>query len=1066
MKMIKFYLVIFLLIFSIPIYSQIPQNYFIKNTGQWDQNIKYALLSNNFLFYFTKDALYFDYFYFKKSEELCFKNGNVMKFVIEGSKFDEFLELIPSTWKLNFFFGNYPKKWTKEVQGFEKIQILNILPNIDMILTFSTELRYDFVVHARGNPESIKIKLEGAKIFQCKKNEITFKNELGEIIHRNLFVYQNNENKKSKIDASFKYIDENTFGFEVKNYDKTKDLIIDPLVLSTLIGGSNSEEIIDLVETTQGSILVTGWTESLNFPTTPGTYSRTYAGEKDIFISKLNVKGSKRELVFSTLIGGSSSEIPVNVLVDNSNNVYVGATSNSNDLPLVNAMSKSSYGFNDSYICKFNPECSEILFATYFGGSKDDILASIKLSGDNGVYLVGYSNSPDLPVTGGAYQGKLKGKNDIFFAKISNTGQAIRTCTYIGGIEDDFAYDMCVSPSEYVYIGGATKSNDFPAFPVRVQYYGPYEYVFESPFDRTYNGNFDGVVIKIFGASGGLEYASFFGGLADDFVTTVGYFGTDERVVFAGKTIKEPSTTTFPLTQTAYQNSIKGQEEAFVASLSNINTRTDYGWTYKSQNLNFSTFLGGSGTDVPTSITFNKNTQTFYIVGYTSSTNFPIVNNPSGKKFLKNDIFFVSMLCDGSGISYSNILGGNDDDYPNVIFLNYAGDYYIAGKTNSTNFPIVNPIKDISANAFPKGFILKNVDATLRFEAPFGNEEFCPKSKVTIKWGVEGITQQDSFDVEIRPDNSNEWILVASNVKELSTTITLADDITGKLWIRVSHPKGLIATIQTPIIILEPPKIISFAPENEYFKLCEGDSIKFSVSSKGSKLKYQWKFNDFPIEGATDTILSLGNLRPSNSGKYKVSISGTCPPNIESKEVTLKIIPKTKTISQSKDTIIKLNEDLDLYVQCEGENLKYQWYKNDSRLLGERNKTLKITKVTRMDEGSYFCIIEGDCGTDTSKTINVSVDTNISRINYSIKPDQLIISCSENKLQIKLPKQIEANDLIFKIYDILGNIVLTKEIISSQQNEFHVDISNLTIGPYVLTLQTEKEFFFTMFNKH
>ncbi len=165
-------------------------------------------------------------------------------------------------------------------------------------------------------------------------------------------------------------------------------------------------------------------------------------------------------------------------------------------MPLVNSLSKSSYGQSDAYICKFNPDCNEIIFSTYFGGSKDDILTSAKLANDNGIFLTGYTNSNNLPVTGGAYQNNLKGKNDIFFAKISNTGQTVRTCTYIGGNEDDFSYTMCVTPSEYVYIGGATKSSDFPVYPVKVWYSGSYEYVFESPFDRTYNGNFDGVVIK------------------------------------------------------------------------------------------------------------------------------------------------------------------------------------------------------------------------------------------------------------------------------------------------------------------------------------------------------------------------------------------------------------------------------------------------------------------------------------------------------------------------------------------------------------------------------------------
>ncbi|MCX7908318.1 MAG: SBBP repeat-containing protein [Ignavibacteria bacterium] len=1065
MKKLKMFFLVLLL--NTGLFSQIPYNYFIKNYGQWDLPIKYAVFYPNLAFYVTNDAIYFNYFSNRKDGDSFSKVGDVIKFQIEGSVFQDFEEFKFSDWKLNFFYGNNPKKWIKNVQGYEKIKISNILPGIDLVLTCNEQPRYDFVVHPNANPENIKIKIEGAEILKCNSDEIVLVTSLGEIIHRNLFVYQDENQKISRVDASFKKINKNTFTFEIGNYDKQKELIVDPLVLSTLVGGSSSEEIVDLVEISQGIIVVTGWTESFNFITTPGSYSQSYKGEKDIFVSKFNVKGSKRELIFSTLIGGSSSESPTNVLVDDKNFIYIGALTNSNDLPLVNSMSKSSYGLQDAYICKFNSDCNELIFSTYFGGSKDDILTSVKLSGDNGIYLLGYTNSPDLPVTGGAYQGSLKGKNDIFFAKISNTGQAIRTCTYIGGIEDDFAYDMCVSPSEYVYIGGATKSNDFPAFPVRVYYYGSYEYILESPFDRTYNGNFDGVVIKILGSSGGLEYASFFGGIADDFVTTVWYYGTDEKVVFAGKTFKEPSSVTFPLTQTAYQNTIKGQEEAFVASLSNINTTTQYGWTYKSQNLVFSTFLGGSGTDVPKSIGFHKGTQNFYIVGYTSSTNFPIVNNPSGKKFLKNDIFFVSMLSDGSGISYSNILGGNEDDIPNKIFINYVGDYYIVGKTSSSNFPIVNPLKNVSSNSFPDGFILKNVEATLRFEAPFGNEEYCPGSSVQVKWGVEGITQPDSFDVEIRQDNSSEWILVANAIKGLSTNITIPNNIIGKVWIRVSHPKGMIATIQSPIIILEPPKLVSFNPLTEFIELCEGDSIVFNVSATGSRIKYQWLFNNQTIEGAIDSVLVLRKLLPVHSGKYKVTVSGVCPPKLESKEVTVEVIPKTKILSQTKDTIVKVNESLILYVQSEGRNLKYQWYKNDIKLLGEKNNTLKLTKVSSLDGGNYYCVVEGTCGSDTSKPIIVTIDTNVAKINFPISIETINIVCSGKTLFIRVPDNFENPILSVSLFDILGNKVFNqKSLLNEIGNEYEIDLSNLPNGIYFAFIQVGDNFRNIMFIRY
>ncbi|MEJ5285744.1 MAG: immunoglobulin domain-containing protein [Bacteroidota bacterium] len=1044
------------LLSSIFVYCQIPHNFFVKNYGQWPSNVLFTSFQKNLTFFATNEGLFFDYFKTQNHEGQFIKSGSIIKFKIDGAKFSNIFEKGISKWKLNFFYGNNPSNWKKEIRGAEQIIIPNILDKIDLVLTSSPDVRYDFVVHPGGNPQQIKINIEGATIVKCSEKEIILKTSFGEVIHRNLLVFQKNGNEATPIEASFKIIDNHTFGFIVSNYDKSKELIIDPLVLSALIGGSNAEEIVDICEPVQGTIIVTGWTESPNFSTTTGAYSRTLSGGKDIFISKFIVKGSARELVFSTFLGGAENDSPVNVQVDQNSNIYIGATTNSNDLPLVNAISKSSYGLNDAYICKLNSDCNEIIFSTYFGGSKDDFLTSIKLSGDNGIYLCGYTSSNDLPTTGGAYQDKLKGKYDIFFAKLSNTGQTIRTCTYIGGIEDDFAYDMCVTPSEYIYIGGATKSNDFPAFPVKIWYYGSYEYVFESPFDRTYNGNFDGVVIKILGSSGALEYASFFGGLADDFVTAVGYFGADEKVVFAGKTYKEPSVTTFPLSQTAYQNTIKGQAETFVASLSNIVITTQYNYTYKSQNLVFSTFLGGSGDDIPTAVTFNKSTQTFYLVGYTNSTNFPIVNNPSSKKQQKNDIYFVSMLNDGSAITYSNIIGGNNDDIPTALFLNYAGDYYIVGSTNSTNFPIVNPISGISGESLPDAFILKNVDATIRFEAPFANDKFCPEANVTVKWGVEGMTQPDSFDIEIMPECTSQWMLVASNVNGLSKTITLPKDITGKVWIRVSHPKGLIATIAGPIIIQEPPKLVSFYPSENNIELCEGDSIYFFVEATGDGLRYQWYYDGTPISNATDSILVLKNLTTSNSGKYKVGISGTCPPLVESPEISLTVIPETKITNQSKDTIVKEGKELSLFVQSKGQNLKYQWYKNDIKLLGETRPNFNIQSVSRFDEGYYYCIVEGTCGRDTSRKIFVSIDTNITKVEEMLNNNCFSAKVIDKTLYIWLRCHYDDNPIGIYIYNILGENVITEELpLHLPEQVFKFDLTKLSVGIYLLNIRSK-----------
>ncbi len=1049
MKRLSVLLSFVFLLSSIAVCAIIPTGYFVKNEGQWSKNILFASFNNNCNFLVTDNGFIFDYYHIKQNEDKTIKISNVIAYKIENGNFNNFVEEETSEWYLNFFISNNPSYWKKFVRGSRKVIIKDLLPKIDAVLSYSDNLRYDFIVHPGGNPELIRFTIEGAKAEIVNSKAIKIHTTFGEVKHNNLFVYQKIEGKISKIPANFKKIDDNVFGFDIKSYDQNHDLIIDPTVFSCLIGGSNTEEIVDIIEPEPGNIIVTGWTESFDFPTTAGAYSRDFSGQKDIFISSFCVKGSKRNLIFSTFLGGSETDYPANVMIDSKNNIIIGGTTNSLDLPLVNSISKSALGQYDAYVCKFNSRCDSIIYSTYLGGNKDDIATAFKLAEDNSIYSTGYTNSTNLPVTGGALQSALKGKNDAFFLKLSNTGQTILICTYIGGVEDDFAYCMDVSPSEYVYIGGATKSNDFPAFPVRIWGNPPYEYVMETPFDRSYNGNFDGFVIKLFGNGGGIEYISFFGGLADDFVTTISYYSPDEKLVFAGKTFKEPSAVTFPLTQNAYQNTIKGMAETFVASLSNIRVTQQYGYNYKSQDLVFSTFIGGSQDDIPTKIIFNPTTQTFFIGGYTNSTNFPIVNNPSGKKFQKNDIYLVSLSVDGSSVVFSDIYGGNNDDYLTSILLTSDGDFYLTGKTFSSNFPVINPIDNLTTGNLPNAFILKNVGTSLNLDSPIGNEEYCPDSKIPVKWSSSGLKSTDTFSIEIKTEDSDNWILIDSNVIGFSKYINIPENIFGKVYIRVSHRRGLITTSQFPINILKPPVIKKVYPENTSIEVCEGDSITFYAAAEGSKLKYQWMFNNQKIQNATDTFLVLNNLKPENSGIYKLVVTGFCPPNAESNEFLLGVIFKTKVVASSSDTTVKIGEMLNLFVDAIGKDIKYQWYKDYSKLLGETNSTFTIPKVSKDDKGQYFCILEGICGKDTTPIINVSIDTVISSSPYIEScPYKSKYIIANDKLLVELPIIELANSIFVSIFDVLGNQVEFKEIFPSTKEHIEIGISQLPSGSY------------------
>lgn len=221
-------------------------------------------------------------------------------------------------------------------------------------------------------------------------------------------------------------------------------------------------------------------------------------------------------------------------------------------------------------------------------------------------------------------------------------------------------------------------------------------------------------------------------------------------------------------------------------------------------------------------------------------------------------------------------------------------------------------------------------------------------------------------------------------------------------------------------------------------------------------MRYQWYYDGTPISNATDSILVLKNLTTSNSGKYKVGISGTCPPLVESPEISLTVIPETKITNQSKDTIVKEGKELSLFVQSKGQNLKYQWYKNDIKLLGETRPNFNIQSVSRFDEGYYYCIVEGTCGRDTSRKIFVSIDTNITKVEEMLNNNCFSAKVIDKTLYIWLRCHYDDNPIGIYIYNILGENVITEELpLHLPEQVFKFDLTKLSVGIYLLNIRSK-----------
>jgi hypothetical protein len=192
------------------------------------------------------------------------------------------------------------------------------------------------------------------------------------------------------------------------------------ILYATYLGGSGNE----FAEhrpwlTADGSMLLAGFCASPDFPTTAGAYQRKLKGTGDGFLTKLSPDGTR--LAFSTLLGGAGGENLLMPTVDAQGNIWVVGSSSSRDFPVTADALQKSYGGGkeDAVLAAFSPDGSKLLYATYLGGSGEEMVRSMTFGPDGSMYLVGSTSSPDFPVTANAVQRKFGGgSGDAFVVKL------------------------------------------------------------------------------------------------------------------------------------------------------------------------------------------------------------------------------------------------------------------------------------------------------------------------------------------------------------------------------------------------------------------------------------------------------------------------------------------------------------------------------------------------------------------------------------------------------------------------------------------------------------------------
>ena len=186
------------------------------------------------------------------------------------------------------------------------------------------------------------------------------------------------------------------YGFQVASYDKRYPLIIDPiLIYSTYLGGSRPDYAYGIAVDSAGNAYVTGRTWSPDFPVV-NAIDKSRNKSEDVFITKLNAEGTG--IVYSTYLGGNDRDYGYGIAVDSAGNAYVAGRTISSDFPVVHAIDDSGNGEYDAFVTKLNAEGTSIVYSTYLGGSSSDYANGIAVDSGGNAYITGWTWSLDFPV--------------------------------------------------------------------------------------------------------------------------------------------------------------------------------------------------------------------------------------------------------------------------------------------------------------------------------------------------------------------------------------------------------------------------------------------------------------------------------------------------------------------------------------------------------------------------------------------------------------------------------------------------------------------------------------------
>ena len=707
--------------------------FFEPNQGQTDPQVKFVAHGSGYGLFLTADEAVLDLHRIAPKPRTPVASpeptpNSVIRMKLDGANsFASVSGAQPLPGKSSYFIGNDSTKWHHDIPQFGRVQYGSVYPGIDLVYYGDQgQLEYDFRVAPGAPPEQIAMTFDGAsaRIDSGASGDLILSTDNGEIRFRAPRVYQSAGNGEKVIAGNFRQLAGNKIGFTIGKYDHSRELVIDPVLsYSTYIGGSATESLVNMAVDSSGLIYLVGSTTSDNFPLVPVPtilpLQTQLSGTQNIFIAVLNpnLTPANTQLLYATYLGGSGSDsaagaaVSTNIdqgLPSSSIDIYVAGSTTSPDFPVSTIFSPFQGAPNTpgmhGFLTRLNigtATNTTLRYSTYLSGNGSDTVTGLAIDNQGDAFVTGTTTSTDAPSNGfpanpNGFQTVSNAPHQFFASEVNTKGSgplSMIYSTYLGGGNPQSAQTVgggiAVDPSGNVYISGATNflqttgPNGEAKFPLNAAYQACLDEASRTQCSNSSPTALDAFVAKITPKPGFTlpVYCTYMGGSGDDYGYAIAVDSTGNAYV-TGTT----SSDDWVSAGSGFQTQFGGNQDAFIGKIGNL-SQSIYP-------LNYFTYLGGSGVDVGQAILVDS-TQTVRVVGWTTSTDLLVTpqtaqsSNGGGQDAFA--ALIVTTLAGRGAGDFLTYLGGNGLDQGTAVALDVFGTTYVAGTTQSTNFPIFVP---------------------------------------------------------------------------------------------------------------------------------------------------------------------------------------------------------------------------------------------------------------------------------------------------------------------------------------------------------------------------------------